>query len=238
MTASKNLLLLSNAGSARGYLADAIEPIGSMGMAGKTALFIPYAGISRTWDAYEALVRESLRDTEVDVVSIHRSKDARLALEQADMVMVGGGNTFNLLLECRTRGLLVPLSNRVAGGLPYVGWSAGSLLCCPTIRTTNDMPIVDPQGFDALGLLPFQLNCHYTARTVPGHMGESRNQRLDEFMRKNPAMPVLGLPEGNWVRVHGADCVMGGKHVGYWFRAPGDVEEISPGPLFYSPADI
>ena len=152
MTASKNLLLLSNAGSARGYLADAIEPIGSMGMAGKTALFIPYAGISRTWDAYEALVRESLRDTEVDVVSIHRSKDARLALEQADMVMVGGGNTFNLLLECRTRGLLVPLSNRVAGGLPYVGWSAGSLLCCPTIRTTNDMPIVEPFKSTAFAL--------------------------------------------------------------------------------------
>lgn len=87
------------------------------------------------------------------------------------------------LAECRARGLLKEIQERVRKGMKYIGWSAGSNLACPTIKTTNDMPIVDPGGLEALGLLPFQLNCHYTSQSIPGHQGETRDQRLAEFAR-------------------------------------------------------
>ncbi|HVJ22716.1 MAG TPA: dipeptidase PepE, partial [Burkholderiales bacterium] len=136
----------------------------------------------------------------------------------AELIVVGGGNTFQLLRECRNRKLLAEIARRVRSGTKYLGWSAGANLACPTIRTTNDMPIVDPGRLDALGLLPFQLNPHYLSVALPGHHGETRDQRLAEFARVNPHLPVLGLPEGDWLRIAGKSVTLGGPHPAIWFH--------------------
>jgi dipeptidase E len=117
--------------------------------------------------------------------------------------VAGGGNTFRLLHEMQRRGWLAALGRRVRAGAPFVGWSAGANLAAPTIRTTNDMPIVEPRSLEAMGLVPFQLNPHYTERTLARHGGESRDQRLAEFLALNPRVPVLGLREGSLLRREG-----------------------------------
>ena len=191
-----NLLLLSNSSSDAGYLAHALADIRELiaGLpAGAPAVFVPFAGVTRGWDDYTAMVGAALADTGLDVQPLHRAADPLAALENAALIIVGGGNTFNLLGQLRRQGLLDAVARRVRLGTPYLGWSAGSNLACPSICTTNDMPIVDPEGFDALGLLSFQINPHYTNAHPPGHRGETRAQRLAEFCVLNPSMPVLGL---------------------------------------------
>ncbi|MNT50996.1 Peptidase E [compost metagenome] len=116
-------------------------------------------------------------------------------------------------------------------GAAYLGWSAGSNLTCPTICTTNDMPITDPQGFDALGLLSFQINPHYTNAHPPGHRGETRAQRLAEYCTLNPSMPVLGLPEGAALRVRGDKIALVGPHDAPLFLGTGEPRVFRPGPV-------
>jgi dipeptidase E len=135
------------------------------------------------------------------------------------------------LKEVRTRGLLEAISRRVSAGIPYVGWSAGANLACPTIKTTNDMPIVDPGGLDALGLVPFQINPHYTNAHPPGHQGETRDQRLAEFAQVNPDLPVVGLPEGDWLRVSGGTLELHGPHPAVLFSGTAAPAAVRPGPL-------
>jgi dipeptidase E len=135
------------------------------------------------------------------VTGAHKSAPA--SISRYDAVVVGGGNTFCLLAEARARGWLAPVRARVRAGTPYMGWSAGANLACPTIRTTNDMPVVDPGGFGALDLVPFQVNPHYTHKTLRGHGGESRDDRIREFLEVNPDVAVLGLREGSLVKVEG-----------------------------------
>jgi dipeptidase E len=160
----------------------------------KKLLFIPFAGVSISWDDYTAKVQSALPDYEVK--GIHQFPDAHQALENAQAILVGGGNTFNLLNQLYQQDLLDTLKNKVNQGTPYVGWSAGSNICGNSIRTTNDMPIVQPPSFDALNLVPFQLNPHYTDYQAPGHNGETRAQRIQEFCILNPKMPVIGIREG------------------------------------------
>ena len=148
-----------------------------------------------------------------------------------DDILVGGGNTFQLLAEMRSRGLLDVVRARVAGGVPYAGWSAGANLACPTIRTTNDMPIVDPGGFDALGFVPYQINPHFTNVMPPGHQGETREQRLAEFVTANPAVPVLGVPEGDWIHVAGGVHTLHGPKDAVWIRHGQPLTPQAPGPL-------
>ena len=162
---------------------------------------------------------------------MHRSDDAIRAVREPELILVGGGNTFHLLKHCRERGLLPAMRDAVRSGTAYLGWSAGSNLACPTIRTTNDMPIVDPGGFDALGLVPFQLNPHYTNALPAGIRGETRNQRIAEFLRANPAAAVLGLPEGNWVRVVGSQATVHGPHESAWFVPGRDPQPLAAGTL-------
>ena len=143
----------------------------------------------------------------------------------------GGGNTFNLLGQLRRQGLLDVVARRVRAGAAYLGWSAGSNLTCPSICTTNDMPITDPEGFDALGLLSFQINPHYTNAHPPGHRGETRAQRLAEFCTLNPTMPVLGLPEGAALRVRGDKVSLIGPHDAPLFQGHAEPRVFRPGPL-------
>ncbi|XP_060149398.1 peptidase E-like [Globicephala melas] len=138
------------------------------------------------------------------VTSIHHFEDYKKAILEADCVMVGGGNTWHLTRLLHQHELIEPIRERVQNdGIPYIGWSAGSNVACPTLKTTNDMPIVDPLSFETLNLVPFQINAHYTELTLEGHGGETRQMRLGEFIIANPDTYVLGLPEGTMIRVEG-----------------------------------
>jgi dipeptidase E len=152
------------------------------------------------------------------------------AVRDAEGIVVGGGNTFHLLARLYDAGLLDAIRGRVADGVPYVGWSAGAVVACPTIRTTNDMPIVAPPRLDALALVGFQINAHFTDVHPPGFQGETRRQRLAEFVAANPDVPVLGLPEGSMLRVVGAALTLLGPHEAPVFGVPG-VDRLAPGPV-------
>ncbi|WJG08053.1 dipeptidase PepE [Aliiglaciecola sp. LCG003] len=158
-------------------------------------LFIPYAGVSLTWDDYISKVRQALPEFEIE--SIHQQTDPKQAIREASAILVGGGNTFNLLYQLQHRDLINEIRTAVISGSLYVGWSAGSNICGPSIRTTNDMPIIEPQSFNALNLVPFQLNPHYTDYQPPGHNGETRDQRIEEFCLLQPDTPVIGIREGS-----------------------------------------
>ncbi|HUX55811.1 MAG TPA: dipeptidase PepE [Bacteroidales bacterium] len=160
------------------------------------ALFIPYAAVTFSFDAYEEKVSERFREIGHDVISIHRFEDPVSALKAASAIVVGGGNTWNLLKLIRDNKLIDIVRQKVQGGTPYIGWSAGSNVACPTIRTTNDMPVSEPDSFGAFNLIPFQINPHYLDANPAGHAGETREQRIEEFIEVNPGIFVAGLREG------------------------------------------
>ena len=162
--------------------------------------FVPYAGVTISLDDYAARTREAFAEMGYELHSVHEAANPAAAVRAADGIAVGGGNTFRLLECLYDLGLLHAIGERVRTGMPYLGWSAGSNVACPTIRTTNDMPIVQPPSLDALDLLPFQLNPHYSDFHPPGHRGETRADRLAEFVALNPGVPVLALREGSILR--------------------------------------
>ena len=213
------LLLLSSSRTAAGYLTDYLPAIGDFARGARRALFIPFAAVSLPWDEYREKVRSALAPLGIALDADH--------VGDAEMIIVGGGNTFHLLRECRNRGLLEGIRSKK--NLRYLGWSAGANLACPTIKTTNDMPIVDPGGLDALALVPFQINAHYLNVALPGHHGETRDERLGEFARLNPRLPVIGLPEGDWLRVAGSSAELGGPHPGMWFEGSTPPRSLQPG---------
>lgn len=219
------LLLLSNSRTAAGFLVDYRAEIEDFAAGARRALFVPFASVTRPWEEFTSMVRNAL--TGFEIAMLQGPQD----LEGATLLLVGGGNTFQLLRECRRRPLLEPMRKKVEQGAKYIGWSAGANLACPTIRTSNDMPIVDPGGLQALGLLPFQLNPHYTDKAIPGHQGETRPERLAEFARVNPELPVLGLPEGDWLRVSGEAMELRGPHPAVWFHGIRAPATVAPGPF-------
>ncbi|MBU2977453.1 dipeptidase PepE [Alteromonas sp. C1M14] len=162
-------------------------------------LFVPYAGVTISWDEYTQKVRHAL--PECKITGLHTLSDPvqaiHAAYENKQAVLVGGGNTFNLLATLYQFELMAPLKQAVAKGLPYIGWSAGSNICGTTIRTTNDMPITQPPSFDSLAFVQCQINPHYSNYQPPGFNGETRDQRLAEFTALNPLTPVLGIREGS-----------------------------------------
>ncbi len=211
------LLLLSNSRDADGgYLTHAVSRIAALTKGCRQAIFVHYAGVTQTWDAYTDTVRTALADTGLTIVGAHTIAARPLADDEC--VIVGGGNTFALLKETRASGWLAAIQSGVRAGAPYIGWSAGSNLSCPTICTTNDMPIVDPQGFEALGLIDFQINPHYTNALPAGHRGETRDQRLAEYHVANPQSVVVALPEGDWIAVEGTTITSHGPHAGWLLR--------------------
>jgi dipeptidase E len=160
------------------------------------ALFIPYAAVTFTYDTYEEKVNERFSEIGHEVVSIHHFADPVAAVREAHAIVVGGGNTWKLLKTIRENNLIDVVREKVLSGTPYVGWSAGSNLACPTIKTTNDMAVVEPDSFNAFDLIPFQINPHYLDANPEGHAGETREQRIEEFIEVNPGTIVAGLREG------------------------------------------
>ncbi|MEJ2502900.1 MAG: dipeptidase PepE [Gemmatimonadota bacterium] len=224
-----DLLLLSNSAlHGRPFLEHAMGAIEGFLDGRRTLHFAPYALADHA--GYTARVAEALGPLDVEVVGLHTVPDPRAELERARTLFVGGGNTFRLLRTLQRLGVLEPVRRRVTNGsLSYLGSSAGTNLACPTIRTTNDMPIVEPGSFTAFGLVPFQINPHYRdADPSSTHMGETREQRIREFHEENH-VPVLGIREGTWLRRREGELRLHGRAGAILFRRGEDPEPLGDG---------
>jgi dipeptidase E len=222
------LLLLSNSTNhGEGYLDHAIAAVRAFFGPRRRLAFVPFALHDQA--AYTRQAQERLQREGFEVDGLTADSAGAALLEAAEGVCVGGGNTFRLLDTLQRSGLLEPLRRRVRAGLPYLGASAGTNLVAPTIRTTNDMPIVQPKSFEALGLLPFQINPHYLDADVGSpHMGETRETRLLEYLEDNET-PVLGLREGAWLRLESGVLTLEGRRGARLFRRGAEPRELAPG---------
>ena len=192
------------------------------------ALFIPYAAVTFSYDVYEEKVAERFREVGHDIVSIHHFKDPVQAVSEASAIAVGGGNTWKLLKSIRENRLIEAVREKVASETPYIGWSAGSNVACPTIMTTNDMPVVQPDSFSAFNLIPFQINPHYLDVNPAGHAGETREQRIEEFIEVNPDVYVLGLREGTMLIVNDRKINLVGPRRARIFKKGSPPDELGP----------
>ncbi|MBN1116018.1 MAG: dipeptidase PepE [Bacteroidales bacterium] len=228
------ILLFSNSTNAgEEYLSYTIPYIHEFTQGKKyEAVFIPYAGVTISWDEYSAEVASKLLTTGIHLNPIHKSADPIKAILNAEMIIVGGGNTFNLLKTLEDNKLLKFIREKVIAGVPYIGWSAGSNMACPTIRTTNDMPIVEPKSFNALGLFPFQINPHYTDAVDKNHAGETREMRINEFIEANKDMYVAGLREGTLFQINGNKLELKGSKSCRIFKHGKAASELKSGDDF------
>ena len=225
---NKRVLLISNStlyGS--GYLDHAEGEIRDFLSGVKRVLFIPFALYDR--DAYANLARERFKAMGYDLESVHEVRDARAAVNDAEVVFIGGGNTFRLLKALYDYDLLLSIRRRVMEDMPYIGSSAGSNVACPTIKTTKDMPIVQPPSFDALDLIHFQISPHYLDPDPNStHMGETQEERIIQFLEENTT-PVAGLREGAMLRVEEGSIELKGVSGARIFRRGHEPVEIEPG---------
>lgn len=192
-----------------------------------TALFIPYAAVTFSFDIYEQKVAERIAELGYQVKSIHHFDNPVEAVNDAEVIVVGGGNTWQLVRMLHDNQLMEIIRGKVLAGTPYIGWSAGSNVACPTLRTTNDMPIIDPKGFDTTGLVPFQINPHYLDANPEGHGGETREQRIEEFLEINPEVYVVGLREGTMLHVVNSEMRLIGSRTARIFRKGNTPVELS-----------
>lgn len=221
------LLISSSVVHGSGYLDHAEAAIGELLDGVRRVLFVPWA--LRDHDAYATKVRNRFAAMGREVVSIHTAGNPRRAVEDAEALFIGGGNTFRLLAALYDADLIAPIRSRAEGGMPYMGSSAGSNVAGPTIMTTNDMPIVYPPSFAALSLVAFQINPHYLdPDPASTHKGETREQRILEYHEVND-FPVLGLREAAMLRVDGTRATLLGTARARLFRRGAEPEEIAPG---------
>jgi len=224
----KRLMLLSNSTNhGREYLDHAMPEVLAFLGPIKSLLFVPFAGSDRT--LYTEKVKSRFAKEGIEVSGLIPLSGGTRAIEAAEAVFVGGGNTFRLIDRLQRGRYLEPLRRRALEGMPYLGASAGSVIAAPSIKTTNDMPIVQPQWFEGLALVPFQINAHYMdADPSSRHMGETREQRIREFHEENDES-VVGLREGGWLRVEGDSVRLEGAAPARLFRKGKDPVEVSPG---------
>ena len=199
------LIQLSSRYHTSGYLDFAGEQYEQLyGSSKHEILFIPYAKVAGTYDGYEKQVQDAFKPFGHKIVSIHRFKDPQKAVREASAIAVGGGNTWALVTRMYEAGIIDQIRDRVNGGIPYCGWSAGGNVACPTLRTTNDMPIAEPPSFNTFGFIPFQTNPHFiSAAGTSGLNNETREDRLEEFLWYNKDEEVIGLPESTALFVTG-----------------------------------
>ncbi len=215
--------LESAAASIKNFLGDATLQIA----------FIPFALVSKHYYKYVSDVQDALKDLPHNITLVDHH-NAKSIIEQSDVILVGGGNTFKLLHDIYKAGILEILQDKINTGSPYIGWSAGANIAAPTIGTTNDMPVIEPQSFKALNVFPFQINPHYHNQKPEGFNGETRNQRLFEFVKMNPSVKVVGLPEGTALQLKESVLQFFGSYEGTLISAGKDnakptTRQIKPG---------
>lgn len=236
---NRNLLLISNSTNAgedylawpRGYITDFLKKFGV-----KKVLFIPYAGVNldvrsieKSFGVYEERVKKIFREMGFELCSIHREDNPVSAVNEAESIVVGGGNTFHLTLMLQEFGVMEAIRRKIQRGIPYVGWSAGANIACPTMKTTNDMPICEPPSFHCLKVLPFQINPHYLDANPAGHAGETREQRLLEYLAVNRNTTIAGLREASLFWIEGNSIELMGKRPLRVFRYGKEPQEYDPG---------
>jgi dipeptidase E len=197
----------------------------------KFILFIPYAQPSGlSYDEYTNRVAVAFAKLNIDVKGIHEFEDPKAAIEQAEGIFTGGGNTFLLVFQLYKNKVMDPLAEAIKKGTPYLGSSAGSNICGLTMQTTNDMPIIYPPSFQTLGIVPFNINPHYLDADLQlKHNGETREMRIKEFHYLN-SPPVIGLREGSWLEVKGDKITLKGGLYARLFQkntAPLEIESES-----------
>jgi len=236
MTGTVNLLLLSNStNEGQEWLEHAEAPIRDfLGPEPQTLLFIPYAAVTFSFDDYAARAAEKFGEWGYSLSSIHRASDPQAVVREAQGYIVGGGNTWHLVDLIYQQGIMEVLREQILTGKPYIGWSAGANIACPTLQTTNDMPVTRPPQFITLGLIPFQINPHYLDSHPQGHHGETREQRILEYIRVNPGVSVVGLREGSILRVTSHSVNLLGAQPVRIFKSGQSPAEYQPGdPLHF-----
>jgi dipeptidase E len=227
MKSFSRILLISNSTvHGRDYLDHVEEEIKTFLSGARTVLFFPFALYDRDDYAVKAKTRLSAMDYSVE--SAHTTDNLQKAIEQTDAIFIGGGNTFRLLKALQDLELLKPIRLKVKSGAPYIGSSAGSNVAGPTIKTTKDMPIVQPCSFDALGLVPFQISPHYLdPDPASTHMGETQEERILQFLEENE-IPVVGIREGAWLFIENGSVTLRGSSGARIFRRGQAPIEVTP----------
>ncbi len=224
------MLLLSSSGyKDTGYLTHAKDYINDFLAENKLQdseiVFIPFAGVRTTYDGYESKVQNALSNPKIK--SIHHFSNMKDAINQAKVIMVGGGNSFELLNQMYKNDLVQAISKRVKNGdAIYIGWSAGSNLAGKTIKTTNDMPIVEPESLASLNLFPYQINPHFISGKIPGHNGESREERLEEYLIVNKEDKIYCLPEGAMIKYQNGHFTIIGLSDALLMTYPANFEKL------------
>jgi dipeptidase E len=227
------LLMSSSRKDSLGYLEHASDQIHAvLRHETRKVVFVPFAGVTFSFDTYEGMVKPVFERLGYELESIHHSTNPRETIEGADAIAVGGGNTFALLKRMYDADIVDAIRSKVTSGTPYIGWSAGSNVACPTVRTTNDMPIVQPPTLRALGLVPFQINPHFISGKPVGHNGESREERLAEFLEINAPEQVFALPEGSALLSDGVNGTVLGERGALHFAGHSNVAKLAENETF------
>ncbi len=225
----KTLLISNSTNPGHGYLDHCIEEIGRLLEGKKKALFIPYAAVSETFSDYEARVQKAFDRINVKIELITRFNRAKNAVQEAEAIIIGGGNTFRLLKLIQQNELIEAIRYRVIDGTPFVGWSAGANVACPTICTTNDMPIIEPDNLSAINLVRFQINPHYLDFHPENFGGETREERILEYLEMDPYVYVVGLREGSMLRIERGNIELLGTKPARIFHRSQPPFEVMPG---------
>jgi dipeptidase E len=220
---NRRLLLFSSSRTGTGGFLENAKPVIQEFLGNKTLriAFIPFASVQKAPTEYTQMVSDALQDFPYTIETV-LPENAKKLLKKADVIMTGGGNTFKLLHDLYAYKIIKLIRKRVNEGIPYIGWSAGSNIAAPTICTTNDMPVTEPKSFKALDLLPFQINPHYYNIPIAGFNGETREQRLTEFLILNKNLSVIGLPEGTALKVDKNKLEFIGEMSGVLFECIGE----------------
>ncbi len=224
------LLLISNStNSGEEYLGYPMPHIKNfLGNKSLNCIFLPFAAVTFSYKEYEEKVKKKFNQIGHEIVSIHNYNNKIKAIEDADVIVVGGGNSFQLISKIHEYNLIDVIRKKVFSGVPYIGWSAGSNVACPTIKTTNDMPVVEPKSFKAFNLVKFQINPHYLDANPQGHAGETREQRILEYIEVNPDDYVVGLREGCILKIENNSIqLIGNKTIRLFKRSIEPIELLN-----------
>ena len=198
-------------------------------------VFVPYAGVNlsdeslvKSYDLYTEKVAAVFNKLGFKIQSVHQTENPLELIKNAEAIAVGGGNTFHLVAQLHKTGIMEAIRAKVLQGTPYMGWSAGSNVACPTLKTTNDMPICDPISFSTLNLIPFQINPHYLDANPQGHGGETRQQRIEEFLVINKNILVAGLREASLLHLNGNQLKLKGMRPLRLFKFDEEPKEFAP----------